>query len=116
MTWAGFVVERVTRRELALSACEVTALERHVALAGRLRAHGLPSSGPYHWSACPVTAARHSKSRSRCRRVSPRSSAVAATTRSTAPALSVLSVLGEDLLDLPGAVVGAIVVRCPWLG
>ncbi len=47
----------------------------------------LPASGPYHWSAWPVTAAMHSKSRSRCSSVSPCNSAVAATTRSTAPAL-----------------------------
>lgn len=47
----------------------------------------LPASGPYHWSAWPVTAAMHSKPRSRCSRVRPCSSAVAATTRSTAPVL-----------------------------
>jgi hypothetical protein len=46
-----------------------------------------PASGPYHWRGCPVTAAMQSKSRSRWRRVSPWSSAVAATTRSTGPAL-----------------------------
>ena len=53
----------------------------------RFRAAYLRAAGPYHWRACPVTAAMHSKSRSRCSRFRPWSSAVAATTRSTAPAL-----------------------------
>ena len=103
------------RQQGAAAGLDSRALRAGAQLSGEAsRPHSahLPASGPYQRSAWPVTAATDSKSRSRCSRVSPCNSAVAATTRSTAPALRCRP-RRVKLLDSPGAVVGAVVDRYP---